>query len=132
MKASAFVAVTLGLLLVGAAHANEPGYGQVAFSIVDGKSAQEVFNPDTQEIVLHVQLVDVTAGETLGATWVAEKTAAAPLNYKIDSVEAPATDADEFQFSLSKPDAGWPVGEYRVDLTIHGKLAKSAHFTVAQ
>jgi hypothetical protein len=132
MKANAFVAVSLGLLIAGAANANEPGYGQVAFSVVEGKSAQEVFKPDTPEIVLHVQLVDVTAGETLGATWVAEKTAAAPPNYKIDSIEAPATDTDEFSFSLSKPDSGWPAGEYRVDLTIHGKFAKSAHFTVTQ
>ena len=76
--------------------------------------------------------MDVSEGETLGAVWIAEKTSVAPPNYKIDSIEAPAEDAKEFSFSLSKPDTGWPVGDYRVDLTIDGKFAKSAHFAVAQ
>jgi len=132
MKASAFVAIIFGLLVAGAANASEPGYGQTAFSVVDGKAAQQVFKPDTAKIVLHVELVDVSEGETLGAIWIAEKTSVAPPNYKIDSIEAPAEDAKEFSFSLSKPDTGWPVGDYRVDLTIDGKFAKSAHFAVAQ
>jgi hypothetical protein len=132
MKTSAFAMMISGLLMAGAANGSEPGYGRTAFSVVDSSTAQAVFKPDTAGIVLHVELVDVPEGEKLGAIWIAEKTSVAPPNYKIDSVEAPAEDSKEFSFSLSKPDAGWPVGDYRVDLTINGKIAKSAHFAVAQ
>jgi hypothetical protein len=132
MKTSAYVVIVLGLLVTGTTKASEAGYGQTAFSVVDGSTAQQVFKPDTAKIVLHVELVGVSEGETLGATWIAEKTSVAPLNYKIDSIEAPAEDSKEFSFSLSKPDSGWPIGDYRVDLTIDGKFTKSAHFAVVQ
>jgi len=132
MKTGTFAMMIFGLLMAGTADGSEPRYGRMAFSVVDSSTAQEVFKPDTAGIVLHVELVDVAEGERLGAIWIAEKTSAAPPNYKIDSVEAPAEDSKEFSFSLSKPDAGWPVGDYRVDLTINGKIAKSAHFAVAQ
>ena len=33
-------------------------------------------------------------------------------------------------FNMSKPNAGWPVGDYRVDLFINGKPTGNAKFQV--
>jgi hypothetical protein len=119
------------LLAAAAARADAPHYGQTALSMADSHTAQQVFKPDAPKIVLHVQLVDVPKGTPLAADWIAEKTGAAPANYKIDSSTVAAEDSDEIAFSLSKPNAGWPVGDYRVDLSIAGQHAKSVHFQVA-
>jgi hypothetical protein len=132
MKFNTKIAAVLGLLTVTAAYANEPGYGRLAFSAPDSKTAQDQFRPDAAKVVLHAELMDVPEGVKLGATWIAEKTSVAPPNYKIDSAELVAEGTNEASFSLSKPDAGWPVGDYRVDLSIDGKTVKSAHFSVVE
>jgi hypothetical protein len=122
----------IALLAIDTAWAGEPRYGQAAFSMPDSKSAQLVFKPDTPKIVLHVELLDVPKGTTLAADWIAEKTEVAPANYKIDSAETAAGKSDEVEFTLSKPNTGWPTGDYRVELSIDGEHAKTVRFQVAQ
>jgi hypothetical protein len=39
---------------------------------------------------------------------------------------------NKVQFSFSKPTAGWPVGDYRVDLFLDGKKATDVKFKVAK
>ena len=41
-------------------------------------------------------------------------------------------DAANVTGSLSKPNAGWPVGKYRVDLSIDGKVVGTAHFKISK
>ncbi len=66
-------------------------------------------------------------------TQIAVKTQVAPPDYKIDSSELVAhAGANDVVFSFSKPDAGWPEGDYRVDLFIDGKPAAKATFKVAK
>jgi len=132
MKAKALLAGAFILLAATAAQA-DPHIGQTAFSTVDGTTAQEVFPTDAAKIVLHVQLLDVTAETKIDADWIAEKTDAAPANYKIDTSHVTAQAAmTEAAVDLTKPDAGWPTGDYRVDLSVDGKPATSVHFKVAQ
>jgi hypothetical protein len=38
---------------------------------------------------------------------------------------------NQADFSLTKPNAGWPAGDYRVELSINGKHASTVHFKVA-
>jgi hypothetical protein len=123
------------LSLSGAAFAGEPRFGQTAFALENGNSALTVFAPDAPKIVLHVQIQDMPKGAKITADWIAAKTDVAPANYKIDSASVELDKdvaSDEVSFSLSRPNAGWPVGDYRVDLSINGKLAKSPQFQVAK
>ena len=129
-------AMTAALLcFASAAFAGEPRIGQMAFALEQSNAAQTVFAPDAPKIILHVQIQDMPKGARVTADWIAAKTNAAPANYKIDSASV-ELDKDvassEVTFSLSRPNAGWPVGDYRVDLSINGKVAKSPEFKVAK
>ncbi len=114
------------------AHAASPHYADMKLSDSDGGESSDSFTPDTAKIYLNAGLVDVPSGTKLSSTWIAEDTnGAAPANFKIDSVEL-TTGAltNVATFSLSRPNAGWPVGKYRVDLFIDGHAAGTMHFTV--
>jgi hypothetical protein len=130
MKIQPLIAAGFGLLMLTAAYASEPRYGRIAFSGPDSLDAQEHFSTDAAKVVLHVELLDIPEGVKLGATWVAEKTSVAPPNFRIDTAETVAEGTNEASFSMTKPDAGWPVGVYRVDLSIGGATVKSARFSV--
>ena len=135
MRMTALIAGLFLLAAVGAAQADEAHFGQTAFSTENGTEAQNSFAPNTPKIVLHVQVEDSKKGDKVSAAWIAEKTSAsAPPNYKIDSATVTIDDPeeDEVAFSISKPNAGWPVGDYRVDLDINGKAKKSASFKIGQ
>lgn len=54
----------------------------------------------------------------------------APANYTIDKVDLNVGENTEADSQLSKPTAGWPVGTYRVDLSIDGTVADSAPFSI--
>ncbi|MGZ5092194.1 MAG: hypothetical protein ACXWCY_09065 [Burkholderiales bacterium] len=68
----------------------------------------------------------------LKAAWIAEKTQAAPPNYLIDSVELTVGPLmNSASFAMSKPNAGWPLGDYRVELSINRKLVNTVRFKIA-
>ena len=123
-----------GLLLAASAQAAEPHFGNLVFTAdADSSLAKEVFATDTAKIYLKVELEDIEQDTKVSAAWIAEKTDVAPPNYRIDSTDLTAKSGmNEATFSLSKPTAGWPVGDYRVDLSINGKVATSGNFRVAQ
>jgi hypothetical protein len=130
VKAKILAAVT-ALLIAAPALADDPSVGRTAFTLPDGTSAQTVFKPDAPKIVLHAELLNAPKGTKVSADWIAEKTGAAPPNYKIDSAEMTTSeDNDEATLSLSKPNSGWPIGDYRVDVSINGEKAKSVNFQV--
>jgi hypothetical protein len=125
--------VLLSLFFAASAQA-APHFADVTVSDSEDGDATETFAPATPKIFVHAGLVDVAHGSQISSDWIAEDThGAAPANYKIDSV---ALDTgiltNVVTFSLSKPNAGWPVGKYRVDLLIDGKAAGAAHFKVSK
>jgi len=127
------IAFLAGLTLASAAYA-APHFADVTVSDSDDGDATESFATDTPQIVVTAHLVDVASGSKLTGTWIAEDTGgAAPPNYKIDSADVTAGSImNTVTFRLSKPNAGWPVGTYRVDMYIDGKPAGAAHFKVAK
>ena len=71
------------------------------------------------------------AGDSLTAGWIAEKTDGTAPNFTITSVQIPLGASPMVSSSLSKPDAGWPAGQYRVDVSHNGGPVEfSQRFTV--
>ena len=131
--ASLVLAGALGMLLATQAQAGEPHFTDLLLSDQkdEGKPMQ-VFKPTTAKLFLSTKLVDVPTGAKLTGTWIAEKTGVAPPNYKIDTAELTVGPLmNRANFSMTKPNAGWPAGDYRVELTINGKLATTVRFKVA-
>ncbi len=106
--------------------------------------ATEAFTKDTPMIYIAWKSDQLKEGQTIKGTWIAEDTNnAAPPNYKID--EATLTLTKDFKakmlstlpgsywggkFSMSKPNNGWPVGKYRIDISVDGTIVKTIKFTV--
>ena len=124
----------LGCLLpLDEANAGSPRYSDIVLSEVKDGPAKHVFKPDTPKVFLRTTLVDVPSGSTLKGVWIAEKTKVAPPDYRIDATELKVGALmNRANFNMSRPDAGWPEGEYRVELYIDGKPAGRLKFKVAR
>ena len=128
----AFAAVMAAALALPLQAAAAPRFDGSVVSDVKGGKAKSTFSPTTPMVFFNARLVDVKSGSVLRSDWVAEKTKVAPPNYKIDSTQVtvgPLT--NNVDFTMSKPNAGWPAGDYRIDLFIDGKPAGSVKFRVA-
>jgi hypothetical protein len=108
--------------------------GKPTMSAEKDGAAQTNFAPDTAGIFLQVDLTGVASGSTLTCTWIAEDThGAAPANFKIAATDFKVGAIDNVgNCSMTKPNAGWPVGTYRVDLAVDGQPIKNVKFSVAQ
>jgi hypothetical protein len=120
------------MLLALVVRADDPHFGNAVFADnKDGDSPQEIFSSETPEIFLRAELMDVAKDTELRAAWVAEKTDAAELNYELNTSKvAVKSDTSFATFSLPKPTTGWPIGTYRVDLTINDKLSQQLRFKI--
>jgi hypothetical protein len=123
--------IAAGMLLAAAAWAGEPRFEGMVLSDSKGGAAKNVFSPKTAKVFLTGKLQDMPAGAKVKAVWIAEKTKAAPPNYQIDATEhTTSRGTNNASFALNGPSAGWPVGDYRVDLFINGKPAGTQRFSV--
>lgn len=130
---AAAIAFAAGVGISPVLLAASPRYTDLVLSDTRGGPAKATFTPRTAKIFLRSTIVDVPAGSTVKGAWIAEKTKVAPPNYKIDEKEMKAGGAvNEITYSLSKPNAGWPEGDYRVDLFINGSPAGNVKFRVAK
>lgn len=119
-------------------------------------SAALTLDADTKDKLLHAQLVEelngeevtsfsadvpkiyalwkgdaVKEGDKVRGVWIADDVGtAAPKNSKIDEATVTATGETQGTFSISKPDKGWPVGSYRLELYVGDKLAETLKFTI--
>ncbi|HEX4507836.1 MAG TPA: hypothetical protein VH722_19065 [Alphaproteobacteria bacterium] len=132
MRSTLPLAVVFAVASAIGAHAAGDHIGRTALVVGDdGTEVQQQFAADTPKIVLHVELKGAEPGAKIEGAWIAVKTDVAPPNYKIDAATVTADNGqDEATFALSKPDAGWPVGSYQVQLTYDGAVEKTVPFTV--
>ncbi len=125
--------IVAGALVASGALAGSPRYQGLVLSDSKDGAAKSTFKPATAKIFLRAKLADVPAGAKVRADWIAEKTQVAPPNYRIDQTELTGgATMNQVTYSLSKPDAGWPTGKYRVDLFINGRAAGSVPFSVVK
>ena len=91
------------------------------------------FHPLSPEIHAVVQLKNARAGSELKGSWVAVDAIDEP-NYVIKSYPLELKDQGEVtaHFMISRPTDGWPSGKYKLELSLDGKLAGSAPFTVSK
>lgn len=127
----ALAAAAIGLLMTISAEA--AGFSDIMLSTSkDATEAETTFAPDTPEIFLTASMDDIKAGSKVTISWVSvDSHGVAPANYKIDAVDLDITDGmNVLDGNLTKPTSGWPVGTYRVDLSIDGTVVSSADFEV--
>ena len=107
-------------------------------SITVGKSpfgeAASQFAANTLEIHARWQGRDLPVGAKIRVVWVAENVAdVAPPDYIIDEATAVAHSPDAHgTFTLSRPDDGWALGDYRVDIFVDAELIDSAKVTITK
>jgi hypothetical protein len=86
------------------------------------------FTAETPKIYLTGSLSNAPDGTEIKAKWMYLDDDPA---VEIDSATYEAKDSDtDFQFNLSIPDDGWPIGKYEVKLYINDKIDKAVKFEV--
>ena len=96
-------------------------------------NVKDKFLTDAKAIHAVINLAEAKAGSVLKGVWVSIDAIETP-NYEIDAAEANvAADGEAAaHFSLSAPDKGWPVGNYRIDIYLDGKQIASAPFSIGE
>jgi hypothetical protein len=92
------------------------------------------FDSDVPKLYARWQARDLAKGTNLRGAWIAEDVGeVAPPNYKVDeaSVVAPEPPSSGV-FSLSRPNAGWPIGSYRVEIYADEVLIETVKFRIAK
>jgi len=132
--------ICLGLLLCiwpgiadGQAHITKAVLGTGAIDNYEIINAASEFAPDTAKIHCAWKAEGLPEGASVRGVWIAEDVGpAAPKNFKIDEATFnPPTDGTAVgTFALSKPNKGFPVGKYRLEIYPGKDLAKTVPFTV--
>lgn len=91
------------------------------------------FGVNTPEIFCSVKLSNAPDDTEVMAEWVYVKGEAEGVkDYVIDSVPVTAEGTVYMWFSLPRPDTGWPVGEYTLNLYVDGKKKATVPFAVTR
>ena len=131
MRRPSILALVTTIAVAGTAMAQKPI--ELRISDTQGGAQKATFKPDVPKVFAAAKLEGIPAGKPLRCDWIAVKVEGAPENYKIDSWQGKsASGQKDLTCSFSKPTAGWPVGDYRVDLFVDGKGAGKATFKVAK
>ncbi len=127
---------TFALLLAGLVCASfvraDDAKVEAAITVHQDTKPASSFAADVLKLYAFFRTKGTEKGEKLRAVWIAEDVGeAAPTNTKIDESTLTA-DQDDFYgaFSLSKPNKGWPLGKYRVEIYDGDELATTVKFTI--
>jgi hypothetical protein len=125
--------MTLSVVTVSAVSAWADGFENVVLSSTkDAKESEATFATDTPKIFIQAHMTDaVKSGSTVVVSWIAVDTGGvAPPNYKIDEVSLNVILANVIDSALSRPDNGWPVGDYNVVFSVNGAVMETVDFKV--
>jgi hypothetical protein len=92
----------------------------------------DVFSPTVAKLHAFFRSTGTEKGDRLRGVWIAEDVgSAAPANTKIDEATITADQEDFYgAFSLTKPDKGWPVGKYKVEIYLNDELVTTVKFSI--
>ena len=105
---------------------------RVAIAVDGNTKPATVFASSVPKLYAYFLTEGTEKGDKIRGVWIAEDTnGAAPANYKIDESSLQG-DKDNFGggFALSKPNGGWPVGKYRVEVYVDDDLEATAKFQI--
>ncbi|HEU5424775.1 MAG TPA: hypothetical protein VFU72_14615 [Nitrolancea sp.] len=89
------------------------------------------FPPDTAKLYLVFRTHGLPGQSHLEAIWIADRVdAPVPANYEVTRSTIAVQGDQAGNFSLSKPNPGFPLGQYHVDLYLDGTLIGSFPFTI--
>jgi hypothetical protein len=98
----------------------------------DGKRVS-AFKPDSQFVYVMFTLADAPRGTLVRCLWFAEKVEVAPPDYKLYEAEVRMGGGgvnDKGNCWISRPNNGWPVGRYRVELYVAERKGRALRFNV--
>ncbi len=88
--------------------------------------------PTIPEIVYFYELAPNASGRVTGV-WIATDVGEiAPANFLIDSLSLELPPGGEASFTLTRPTNGWPLGLYRLELYLNGRLVAVEPFVIQQ
>jgi len=132
--------IFMGLLLCiwpgvanGQAHITKAVLGTGATDKYEIINPATEFPPNTPKIHCAWKAEGLASGTSVRGVRIAEDVGTvAPKNFKIDEAtfNPPAGSNAAGTFALSKPNAGFPVGKYRLEIYLGKDLAKTVPFTV--
>lgn len=123
---------------IGNSSEAKPSETAKKLSITLGKAATgEVttqFAADTPKIYARWQGHGLPEQAKVRAVWIAENVGeVAPPNYKVDEASVVATSSNSSgTFTLSRPDNGWPVGDYKVEFYVDEALAETVKLKIVK
>jgi hypothetical protein len=96
------------------------------------------FDADIPAVHMMYKTLDLPkAGDVYIIQWIAEDVGqAAPPNTVIATLNEPVADLGfgvknyQVDSQLTKPTNGWPIGKYRVEVKLDGKLVTTARFAI--
>jgi len=89
------------------------------------------FAADAPAIHALAVLEEVRPGARIRGAWISVDAISTP-NYEIDAAEVVAQASEvTAHFSLSRPNKGWPAGNYKLNLSLDGKLVSVTTFSIA-
>jgi hypothetical protein len=99
----------------------------------DADETEATLPADSAAIYLSAEVTDeVGSGSKITVSWIAVDTnGVAPANYKIDEASFDIGSLENHvNASLSKPNAGFPVGKYEAVLSVDGKVIETVDFSI--
>jgi hypothetical protein len=106
----------------------------VSFAKDQFGKATTVFSSDTPEIYVRWQGQRLRKGGKLKAVWIAENIGEDfPQDYKVDEASAIVESQNAHGvFTLARPEEGWAIGDYRVELYVDDVLVEAAKLKIVK
>ncbi|WP_160010742.1 hypothetical protein [Rhizobium sp. 18055] len=127
-------AISFGAAMAIASAGWAAGFENIILSATEDADASETsFSTEVAKIYVSADLTDeVKSGSKVTVSWIAVDTGGvAPANYKIDEVDLDINMIENHVNSaLSRPNSGWPVGDYNVVFSVDGKPMETVDFKV--